>query len=351
MPIAIIVHGGAGTFAAERHELATAGCRKAALVGWRVLQAGGSALDAVEAAVRALEDNSTFNAGTGSTLTAEGKIEMDAGMMEGHTLNVGAVAGVEYIKNPISLARKVLESQHVLLIGRGAGDFAAESGLPLCTLDDLMTERQYQNWQAVQQKQAEQQEQRAREAREASETSENAEGREEPRYLRREVWSLPGNDRGTQVSARPSAASGKPEAKEDEQKHGTVGAAALDMSGNLAAATSTGGIFNKYPGRVGDSPLVGCGFYADEYAAVSCTGQGEDFMRLLVAKRAADFVARGDNASTAAEAAIGVLGAKADGRGGLILVDRLGNVGFAWNTENLARAYMAGEMDEPVAGV
>lgn len=345
MPIAIIVHGGAGMFAAERHELATAGCREAALVGWRVLQAGGSALEAVEAAVRALEDNPTFNAGTGSTLTAEGKIEMDAGMMEGHTLNVGAVAGVEYIKNPISLAHKVLESPHMLLVGRGAEDFAGENGIALCTLDDLMTERQYNHWKAAQETKAGE---REREAREADKVSETGKVAGEPRYLRREVWSLPGNDQRAKTSG---AASQSPEAKQEEQEHGTVGAAALDMSGNLAAATSTGGIFNKYPGRVGDSPLVGCGFYADEYAAVSCTGYGEDFIRLMIAKRAADFVARGDSASVAAEAAIGVLGAKAEGLGGLILVDRRGNVGFAWNSENLARAYMAGDMDEPVAGV
>src|SRR5207302_2952075 len=122
-------------------------------------------------------------------------------------------------------------------------------------------------------------------------------------------------------------------------KHGTVGAAALDMSGVLAAATSTGGIPDKYPGRVGDSPLVGCGFYADENAAISCTGQGEDFVRLLIARRAADFVARGSTAREAAQAAIAVLSAKASGSGGLIMVDRLGHVGFAWNSENLAHAY------------
>ena len=336
MPIAIIVHGGAGTIAAERRKLAAAGCKEAALVGWRVLQAGGTALDAVEAAVRALEDNPNYNAGTGATLTNKGTIELDAGMMAGHTLNVGAVAGVEYIKNPISLARKVLESPHVLLVGKGAQEFAGENGIAPCKLDDLMTERQYNNWKVAQEAQA------------APEIK--SEEPDEPRYLRREVGSISARQQATQAS-QENRESSHAEADHGEEKHGTVGAAALDMSGNLAAATSTGGIFNKYPGRVGDSPLVGCGFYADEYAAVSCTGHGEDFIRLMIAKRAADFVARGDTASAAAEAAIVVLGAKAEGEGGLILVDYLGNVGFAWNTVNLARAYIAGDMGEPVAGV
>jgi beta-aspartyl-peptidase (threonine type) len=152
---------------------------------------------------------------------------------------------------------------------------------------------------------------------------------EEPRYHRREVRSL---------SARA-------------EKHGTVGAVALDMSNRLAAATSTGGIHNKYPGRVGDSPLVGCGFYADEQAAISCTGHGEDFVRLLIAKRAADFVARGNTAREAAEATIAVLGEKATGTGGLIIVDRLGNVGFAWNSQNMSHAYMVEGLEEPVTGV
>lgn len=330
MPFAIIVHGGAGTIAGERLEPGKAGCKEAALVGWRVLQAGGTALEAVEAAVRALEDNPNFNAGTGSTLSAAGTVEMDAGMMEGHTLNVGAVASVECIKHPISLARKVLESPHVLLVGRGAQEFATEQGIALCAADELITERQRNNWKATQ----------AAQATEAT----YADGQDEPRYVRHVIGSISANQQ------KRGAQAGTPEAA-DEEKHGTVGATALDMYGNLAAATSTGGTHNKYPGRVGDSPLVGCGFYADENAAVSCTGHGEDFIRLMIAKRAADFVARGDTAQAAAEAAIAVLGAKAEGKGGLILVDRLGNVGYAWNSDHLVRAYMADGMDEPVAGV
>ncbi len=307
MPIAILVHGGAGTASPDRVEMLHAGCKEAASVGWRILEAGGSALDAVEAAVRTLEDNPNFNAGTGACLNTEGNIELDAGMMDGQALAVGAVAGIELIKNPISLARKVLESRHVLLVGRGAVDFAREQGIPQCEFEDLLTERQFEIWKSLQA------------------VNEGA----EPRYHRREVRS---------VTHR-------------EEKHGTVGAVALDMSNRLAAATSTGGIYNKYPGRVGDSPLVGCGFYADEQAAISCTGDGEDFVRLLLAKRTADFVARGATAREAAEAAIALLGEKATGTGGLIVVDRLGNLGFAWNSQNMSHAYMFEGLEEPVAGV
>ncbi len=305
MPIAIIVHGGAGNIDPERVEGAQEGCREAVLVGWNILQAGGSALDAVEAAVRALEDNPMFNAGTGACLTSDGNIELDAGIMEGHTLRVGAVAGVELIKNPVSLARKVLESPHVLLVGKGAQEFAQEQGIPLCAFEDLVTERQYRIW---------------------LENKASASG--ELRHHRREVGSL----------------------KARQEEHDTVGAAAVDTTGTLAAATSTGGIHYKYPGRVGDSPLVGCGFYADENAAVSCTGFGEDFIRLLIAKRAADFVGRGDTAREAAEEAIVLLSTSAEGMGGLIVADRKGDVGFARNSQNLAYAYMVEGMAEPMAG-
>ena len=309
MSMAIVVHSGAGTITPDRVELAQAGCKEAALIGWRVLQDGGSALDAVEAAVRALENNPDFNAGTGACLTVDGRIELDAGIMEGGGLRVGAVANVEFIKNPISLARRVMDSPHVLLVGSGAQKFALEQGISQCTLEDLLTERQRLSWKEDQ--------------------SAEASSEDEPRYHRREV------------SARPA----------QEEKHGTVGAVAIDSSGILAAATSTGGIPNKYPGRVGDSPLVGCGFYADENAAISCTGHGEDFVRLLIAKRVADFVASGITARDAATAAIAVLGARAEGTGGLIVVDRLGNVGFAWNTENLGYAFMTEKLTEPVTGI
>lgn len=299
MSIAIIVHGGSGTIADEHAPMAEQGCREAAAIGWHVLEEGGTALAAVEAAVRALEDNPVFNAGTGSCLNRDGKIEMDAGIMEGHTLNVGAVAGIERIKHPITAARLVLESPHVLLISRGAQQFVVEQGMTLCAEEDLLTERQYRAWK---------------------------EGH----------------------SADLTISSGE---QDTAKKHGTVGAVAFDGFGILAAATSTGGFMNKVPGRVGDSPLVGCGFYADEYAAISCTGYGEDFTRLLLGRRAAEFVAHGDTAQHAAEAAIAFLGKRASGQGGLIIVDREGRIGFAKNSRNMAYAYLTEGMAEAGAGV
>src|SRR5437763_9737573 len=206
MPIAIIVHGGAGTVTPDRTEIVQKGCKEAALVGWRILQAGGSALDAVEAATRALEDNPEYNAGTGSCLTSDGNIELDAGIMEGHRLQVGAVACVELIKNPISLARKVMESPHAFLVGKGAQAYALELGISMCELEDLVTERQYQKW--LQQK---------------KQAARQSHHEDEPRNHRREVASI--------------------EARED--RYGTVGAVAIDMAGHLAAATSTGGIANQ----------------------------------------------------------------------------------------------------------
>lgn len=299
MSIAIIVHGGAGTIADERAPLAKEGCREAAMIGWKILQGDGTALAAVEAAVRALEDNPIFNAGTGSSLNRDGKIEMDAGIMEGHTLNVGAVAGIERIKHPITAARFVLGSPHVMLISKGAQQFALEHGMTLCAEEELLTERQYRAW---------------KEGQSADLTLSSDE-----------------HDTG--------------------KKHGTVGAVAFDGFGILASATSTGGFTNKIPGRVGDSPLVGCGFYADEYAAISCTGYGEDFTRLLIGRRAAEFVAHGDAAQQAAEAAIAFLGKRAGGEGGLIIVDHRGRIGFARNSRNMAYAYLMEDMTDARAGV
>jgi beta-aspartyl-peptidase (threonine type) len=326
MGMAIIVHGGAGPIRSELVERAQAGCREAVQDAWHMLQEGASALDVVETAVRILEDNPLFNAGTGSCLTAAGTIEMDAGIMEGHTLRVGAVAGVERIKNPITLARRVLESPHVLLIGYGAHEFAREQGIPYCRYEDLLTERQYATWQRIH----------------AERTAHMA---QEPRIYRVDPGSLSVNaDQAHQAQQFA-------EPPEQEEEHGTVGAVALDSLGRLAAATSTGGFAYKYPGRIGDSPLIGCGFYADEQAAISCTGHGEDFIRLMIAKRAADYVAHGMHARDAAQAAITYLGTKARGTGGLIVVDHQGNAGFAWNSQHMAFAYMTQMMSEPLTGV
>ena len=333
MPIALVAHGGAGSIAPERVGPANEGCRVASQIGWRILQNGGSALDAVEAVVRALEDDPNYNAGTGSCLNEDGYIEMDASIMEGHTLEVGAVACIERIKNPVTLARRVLESPHVLLVGTGAREFALENGITMCRRGDLLTERQHNNWLRIREKQ--QSDEPLFHRREVASISAPQDEHDEPQIHRREVASTSARVESQETGIGPQQAD-----ESTEEKHGTVGAVALDAQGHLACATSTGGFTNKHPGRIGDTPLIGCGFYADENAAISCTGYGEDFVRLMIAKRAADFVAKGMSAREAAEAAIALLGSKATGTGGIIIVDRLGNVGFAWNSENMAYAYL-----------
>jgi beta-aspartyl-peptidase (threonine type) len=301
MSIALIVHGGAGDIQPGRHDLSLAGSRDAVLAGWEILKNGGTALDAAMRAVVALEDNPNFNAGTGSTLNANGEAELDAGMMDGATLDVGAIAGATRIKNPILLARLVLKSSHVLLMGQGAEQFAQEEGMGLCRPEELVTAAQRERWQ---------------------------------RGYR------PGDGVGVAVG------------EDAAEKHGTVGAVALDSAGHVAAATSTGGMANKHPGRIGDTPLVGCGFYAEDgLGGVSSTGHGEYFVRLLLARRACEFLAHGMSAYAAAEAAIRLLGERLGGDGGLILLDRQGQVGFAHNTPHMSFGYLTSEMDTPVVGI
>jgi len=298
MSMAIIVHGGAWDIPAHLYEGNCAGCRHAALAGWRLLTGGASALDAVEMAVRALEDDPHFEAGFGSSLSIDGEITLDAGMMDGSTLDVGAVADVPLIRNPITLARRVLESPYVLLQGKGAVQFAAQHGISQCQLFDLLTSEQLAAW--------------------------------------RVGYSSVFDEHGQML----------PGARGD-----TVGAVALDAQGRLAAATSTSGLPNKRRGRVGDSPLVGCGFYADEYAAGSSSGYGEDFMRLVLLQRAIAYVGAGHTASEAACYAIDLLEKRINGLGGLILLDRRGNVGIAHNSPNIAFGWMHEGMNEPVVGV
>lgn len=301
MAMALIVHGGAGDIQPGRHDLSLAGSRAAVLAGWDVLTSGGSALEAATRAVVALEDNPNFNAGTGSTLNSQGQAELDAGLMDGTTLDVGAIAGVTQIKNPILLARLVLNSPHVLLMGQGAELFAQEQGMALCRQEELVTAAQRERWQR---------------------------------------GYLPGD--GVGVSASEDGA----------EKHGTVGAVAIDSAGHIAAATSTGGMANKRPGRIGDTPLVGCGFYAeDALGGVSSTGHGEYFIRLMLARRACEFLAHGLSAQAAAEAAIRLLGERLDGSGGLIVIDRQGQVGFAHNTPHMSFGFLTSGMETPVVGI
>jgi beta-aspartyl-peptidase (threonine type) len=292
---ALIVHGGAGRIKDGRLQEREEGCRQAVLEGWRILQAGGSALDAVEKAVVVLEDNPLFNAGKGSVLNRDGEIEMDAGIMEGAGLRAGAVAAVKNVKNPIRLARQVMEkSEHVLLVGEGAFRFAREieSSLTyplICQREDLITENRLK-------------------------------------------------ERISQIT---------------HEERDTVGAVAIDRRGCLAAATSTGGISGKYPGRVGDSPLIGCGIYADNQSGgVSCTGHGEFIIRIVWAKSTADFLlTRNCPAQEAANRAIDLLYTRIQGFGGLILIDRWGQIGFAYNTPHMSYAFIKEGMENIVSGI
>ena len=317
MALALIVHGGAGHIPAERHDAARAGCRAAVEAGWGALLAGGSALDAAQAAIMALEDNPSFNAGTGATLTSDGRVELDAGLMDGETLAVGAVAAVERVKNPVALARAVLASPHVLLIGAGAEQFATESGIALIDSQTLVTEAQRARW---------------RQGYSDAEAQDDA-----------ALRGLRGLDTG---------GGGGQHIHSDSDKHGTVGAVAIDARGRIAAGASTGGLAGKHPGRVGDTPLPGCGYIAEDgIGGVSSTGHGEAFIRLTLARRALEFIASGMSAQEAAEAAIRVLGERTDGQGGMIILDAQGRPGFARNTPAMAYAYMIAGAAEIVAGV
>jgi beta-aspartyl-peptidase (threonine type) len=280
----LIVHGGAGADPAEGREELRQGMRAAVAAGWRLLAAGGRALDAVEAAVRALEDHPRFNAGLGSVLTALGTVEMDASIMEGDRLRCGAVAAVSHVANPVTLARRVMEDgRHVLLVGAGARDFARAAGLAEIDPASLITERQ-----------------------------------------RRRL-------------AGPPA-----------PVPGTVGATALDRHGTIAAATSTGGLSGKLPGRVGDSALIGAGTYADSaVGGVSCTGSGEAIIRVVLARRALDYAREADDPHYAAQVAVDLLVGEGGGEGGLVIVDWRGRTGYAHSTPLMPVAWMSPALDEP----
>jgi len=282
----MLVHGGAWAIPNGEVEAHIHGVQAACAQGWQVLQGGGSCLDAVEASVIAMEEDETFDAGRGSFLNMDGRVQLDALMMDGATLRAGGVGCVEHIRNPIRAAKKILtESPHVYFVGKGAERFAQEHGLELCANDDLITEREIQ---------------RLREAKKQD-------------YLK-----MPDEFGPTRSSD-------------------TVGAVALDSHGNIAAATSTGGTLNKAPGRVGDSSLIGCGCYADNRsAAVSTTGWGEPMMKLVLSKWAADHVEDGVPPQEVAQRALYYLKARLKGHGGIIIVDARGRIGLAHNTPRMA---------------
>lgn len=289
MKFGMVMHGGAGTI--ERSEMTPEnekahrdGIEQALKTGYAILERGGTSLDAVEAAIRVLEDNPLFNAGKGAVFTHEGTNELDSSIMDGKTLNAGAVAAVKHIRNPISLARLVMEkSPHVMLTGAGAEAFATKMGIQLVDEKYFYTE---ERWQSLQKEKAKK----------------------------------------------------SPTPMSDKDRHGTVGAVALDKAGNLAAGTSTGGTTNKEFGRVGDSPIIGAGTYADnQTCGVSCTGDGEYFIRAAVAHTVSDLVQyKGMPVQQAAETALG-RAKKLGGTGGLIALDKNGNFAMPFNTSGMYR--------------
>ncbi len=293
----LIIHGGAWDIPDDAIEDCKAGCRRALQAGWSILKNGGHALDAIEASITILEDDPIFDAGYGSHLNLDGHVECDAIVMDADTLKTGSVAGLQRIKNPIRLARLILEQcPHMMLISRGAERFARQHGFPLCDPAELISPAEQEAWQRCSQD---------------SHASKNHRGHDQ----------------------------------------GTVGAVAIDQLGRLFAATSTGGICCKLPGRVGDSPLIGCGCYADsETGGASSTGYGEAIMRIVMAKSATDsFRDPAVSSMHAAEKAVDLLASRGKGTGGIILLDKSGHPGFAFNTPRMAYAYVAPDSSFVVA--
>jgi beta-aspartyl-peptidase (threonine type) len=304
--LGFVIHGGAGvirkgSLTPEREKEYRDKLEEAVMAGYKALQAGKSGLDAVEIAIRILEDSPLFNAGKGAVFTHDGRNELDASIMDGKTLKAGAVAGLHRVKNPITLARAVMEkSEHVMLIGDGAEQFAAEQKIELVDPKYFWTQPR---WDALQ------------------------------RILKEE-------------KEKEIPKSGTIAAKEEPyNKFGTVGAVALDKDGNLAAGTSTGGMTNKKYGRVGDAPIIGAGTYANNATcAVSATGWGEFFIRLGVARDISALMEyRSLPIQMAADLVIKQKLQNLGGDGGVIAIDRLGNIAISFNSEGMYRAYINSE--------
>lgn len=293
----LIVHGGAWDIPDEAVDACKAGCLRALEAGWSILSRGGAALDAIQAAITVLEDDAVFDAGFGSHLNLDGQVECDAIVMDAATLQAGSVAGLRRIKNPVRAARAVLEQcPHMMLISEGAEQFASQHGVPLCNPEELVSPAEREAWKIC---------------RTDSHASERHRGHDQ----------------------------------------GTVGAVAIDQLGRLFAATSTGGTCCKLPGRVGDSPLIGCGCYADwETGGASATGLGEAIMRVVMAKSATDALRRPPiSAMEAAEDSVKLLTARGKGTGGIILLDKTGNPGFAFSTPRMVYGYVAADQSLVVA--
>jgi beta-aspartyl-peptidase (threonine type) len=301
--LGFVLHGGAGvitrgSLTPEREKLYRAKLEEAVVAGYKVLQAGGSSLDAVETAILLLENSPLFNAGKGAVFTADGKNELDASIMDGKTQNAGAVAGLRRVKNPIKLARAVMEkSVHVMMIGDGAEKFATEMKLELVPEKYFWTKSR---WNSLQ------------------------------KMIEQEKAKKAGVKKSSSLRELP------------ENKFGTVGAAALDKDGNLAAGTSTGGMTYKKYGRVGDVPVIGAGTYAkNATCAVSATGWGEYFIRLGVAKEISSLMEhRAMPIQAAADRVIKKQLPDLGGSGGIVAIDKFGNIGISFNSEGMYRAYI-----------
>ena len=286
----IVIHGGAGTIlkssmTPEREKEYTSKLNEALQTGYKILENGGSSLDAVVATINIMEDSPLFNAGKGAVLTEKGVAELDASIMDGKTLKAGAVAGIKHVKNPITLARLVMDkSPHVMMIGEGAEEFAKENNIEMVNNSYFITPNRWQQYQRMKEAQ---------------------------------------------------------DKKVKEEKHGTVGCVALDKNGNLAAGTSTGGMMMKKFGRVGDSPIIGAGTYANNNTcAISGTGHGEYFIRLSIARDISDLMAyKNLSLNEAANEVIMKKLPQLGGDGGIIAIDKNGNVAMPFNTEGMYRGY------------
>ncbi|MFQ6674375.1 MAG: isoaspartyl peptidase/L-asparaginase family protein [Fidelibacterota bacterium] len=304
--IGFVVHGGAGTITRQtmtqgRERAYREKLSEALSMGYTILKDGGRSLNAVEAAIRILEDSPLFNAGKGAVFTNSGTNELDASIMDGRTLKAGAVAAVKHVKNPIALARSVMErSWHVMIMGEGAETFAREQGFELVPEDYFYTERRWKQLQKIKEKE------------------------------------------GGRKTSWKGSTMGRGGLSEGHLVHGTVGAVALDRDGNLAAGTSTGGLTNKKFGRVGDSPVIGAGTYANNRTcAVSGTGSGEYFMRSLVAYDISALMEYGGmSLRQAAEKVVMEKLVDLGGSGGIIAIDSQGNVAMPFNTEGMYRGYV-----------
>ena len=316
----LIVHGGAWAIPPEAEVDHERGVRAALEAGSKILSRGGTALDAVEAAVVVLEDDPTFDAGRGSFLTSDSRVQLDALLMDGGRMKAGGVACVEHLRNPIRAARLVLEeSQHVYFVGQGAEEFAHAHGMPLISNSELVLDRERTRLAEAQSRQA------------AGLADNTFSGQDTP------LATLPHHLRDDKSPETAHPHSSPRAHNPNMDSHDTVGAVAIDSAGNLAAATSTGGTLNKTPGRVGDSSLIGCGCYADNLsAAVSLTGWGEPIMKLVLGKWATDRVMNGTPPELAANEAIEYLYNRLGGHGGIILLGPDGRFGLAHNTPGMA---------------